>query len=131
VFLVAVVVACSLLVAAPVRAGDGDLYTWSSDGGFSRTFSLRGGQYKIYVNAHQRPALATRRTGCQFGGTFQQVSPKHEAVHLGPGAPLTTAIGYTIGPKLVTLDPGKYELFITTLTTCRWTFTLFSDPTGT
>lgn len=121
---------CIALAASPVRAADGDLYTWSSDGGFSRTFTLHGGQYKIYVNAHQRPVLTTQRTGCQFGGAFQQVTPKHESVHLGPGIPISTGIGYTIGPKLVNLDAGTYELFITTLTTCRWTFTIFSDPEG-
>lgn len=123
-------VALCASAALPVRAADGDLYTWSSNGGASHTFALHGGQYKIYINAHQTSILTTQRTGCQFGGTFEELSPKQEATHLGIGMPIRTAIGYTIGPKLVNLDAGTYRLFVTTLTSCKWTFTLFSDPEG-
>lgn len=99
--------------------------TYEGQMGLSQSFSLVGGQYTIYVNAHYATEW-TRRNNCVFGANLQRVAPTHESVEIGSAVPITGAIHFNLGPKPISLGAGLYELHVAAATNCHWRFTLVS-----
>ena len=102
--------------------------TYQSHAGASTSFSLIGGKYQIYVDAHYVPNFMNKGS-CAFAGNFQRVWPTHDSMELGPSiGRVTGAIHHSIGPKTFTLPAGRYALYIASLTDCHWRFTIVSEP---
>lgn len=112
-----------LVLVLPAAATES--VTYQGQAGFSQSFSLIGGQYTIYVNAHYVTEW-TRRNSCVFGANLQRVSPTHDAVEIGSAVPITGAIHFNLGPKPISLEAGRYALYVASATNCRWRFTLVS-----
>jgi len=106
----------------------GEAYTYQSQMGASTSFSLIGGKYQIYVDAHY-VANFRNKGSCAFAGNFQRVWPTHDSLELGPKiGRVTGAIHYNLGPAPLTLPAGRYALFVASMTDCHWRFTIVSDP---
>ena len=124
-------VATALVCVAVVMVGSiccsAESFTFQGESGTSKSFTLSGGQYSLYINAHFVPNGRTRTANsCVFNGNLQRVSPTQDSMHFGPEVPVTNPTHYKIGPAATNLPAGKYELFIASTTDCHWTFSLES-----
>jgi hypothetical protein len=121
-----VVALLAAFTAAPARAGEG--YIWTGSGPFSASFSLIGGQYLFYVDAHLPPAWAISglHDSCTFSGNFQRLWPTHETMQLGGGVRIYT-IPYRIDQASLTLSAGAYRFYVAPMTDCQWTLAVGSN----
>ncbi len=121
-----VVLTTFIVFLIPARAGEA--YTYQSHAGASTSFTLIGGKYHIYVDAHYVPNFLNKGS-CAFAGNLQRTWPTHDAMELGPKiGRVTGAIHYNIGPQTFDLPAGRYALYIAAFTDCHWRFTIVSEP---
>jgi len=123
--LASVTVLC--LFAMPIRAEQ--TLSFDGDGGFQKSFSLSGGEYKLFLTAkHPLRAYETPSKFCSFGGALEPVTATAERIPLG------TAVKLSLDDDspwkvdhLVTLPAGQYKLWISLQTDCEWSFSLAAN----
>jgi hypothetical protein len=123
-----------VIVAVMVSAGFArESRAFAGEGGLSRSFTLIGGKYDIYVYAKNpsRSTYSGARRSCVFGGNLQQVGSPNNAIPFGNGVTVGSVIGYKLGPETISLPAGTYSVFVATATNCAWHVTLqSSDDNG-
>lgn len=131
--LIRVGAAFGLMVGLTLPASARESHAFGGQGGFSRSFSLIGGNYNLYVYA-KNPSRSTNtgvKKNCVFGGNLQRVGASGGALSFGDGVTVGPTIGYTLGPRAISLPPGLYHVFIATATDCMWHATVESaDDNG-
>lgn len=114
-----------LIFATSAEAKEG--YAHRGNSGFADEFYLIGGKYTLFLFA-KRPIKgynAPETRSCVFGGALQRVWPNQEPpITLGSGVLVSTIVPHKLGPVELPLPPGRYRLFIATLTDCDWGFSL-------
>jgi hypothetical protein len=113
-----------LCFAVPALAGEG--YTYQGQYGFSSSFPLIGGQYSLYVNAHNFVNYNNTTGNCIFSASLQRVSPTKDSVQLGGSVPVTGPTPFTLGPKKIDLPAGRYMVYVASQSNCQWTVSLES-----
>ena len=107
-------------------------FSYEGEDGFKQSFSLSGGQYKLYVYARDPIAdfVPPGFEHCTFSGWVERVTPTYEKLQLGDAIQIS---GNDWTPwkidREVTLTAGRYTLSIPSTTDCRWTFDLESKAT--
>jgi len=100
---------------------------YEGEDGFKQSFSLSGGQYKLYVYARD-PIPGYLPPGyehCMFSGALERVSPTYENLPLGNANRISRNdwAPWRI-ERDVTLPAGRYTLTILSVTDCKWDFDL-------
>jgi len=113
------------LYVAPVAAQE--RISYEGEDGFQHSFSLAGGQYKLYVYARD-PIPGYLPPGydhCIFSGALERVSPTYERLALGNAIRISRNdwAPWKI-ERDVTLPAGRYTLSIPSANDCKWTFDL-------
>lgn len=118
-----------LLIILPAYTHAAESRTFQGESGFSTSFSLIGGQYSLYVNAHFAANYRTHSpNSCVFSGNLKRDWPNPDSQQFGGAAPITNPVHFTLGPLPVSLQAGQYSLYVASATDCHWTFSLESTP---
>jgi hypothetical protein len=121
----AVLIAVAIASSAPLPASAVEEHTYHGQGGFTGAFTVAGGQYSIYVDAHFLPNSRTHSPdSCIFVGDLKRVSPTQDSLRLGTEVPVRNPIHYKLGPAPLALPTGRYQLFVASMSDCEWTFSL-------
>jgi hypothetical protein len=131
--LVRVGVVLGLMMGLGVGASARESHAFAGTGGFSRSFTIVGGNYDIYIYAKSpsRSTYAGASKNCVFGGNLQRVGSKDDAMSFGNGVTVGPVIGYKLGPRQISLPAGVYAVYIASVTNCMWHATLQSaDDNG-
>ncbi len=111
-------------LAGPAHA---DNYSFEGDGGFQKSFPLIGGEYDLYVIAKYpiRGYYSAGSRSCSFAGMLERTSPTYDSWSLGTYISRSSddVIPWKID-QVLTLSAGQYELYITSVTDCKWIVTL-------
>lgn len=104
-----------------------DLISYEGEDGFRQSFTLSGGQYKLYVYARD-PILGELPPGfehCTFTGSLERMSPPHDSISLGRAVKISQKdwTPWRIDRE-IHLASGQYQLVVLSVTDCRWTFNL-------
>jgi len=114
-----------LLVAAEGQ----ERISYQGENGFKQSFSLSGGQYRLYVYARDPIAenLPAGFDKCVFGGSLERTSPTYESLPLGSSIRVSQSdwTPWKIDREM-TLTAGRYTLYVLSTTDCQWTFELDS-----
>jgi hypothetical protein len=126
-------IAFGFLVGLSAPASARESHTFGGEGGLSRSFTLIGGNYNLYVYAKSpsRSIYAGGSKSCVFGGNLQRVGGNNEGISFGNGVTVGPVIGYKLGPSPIALPPGVYRLYVASATNCMWHATIESaDDNG-
>ena len=118
-----------ILALARVPASAGEAVLYQGEGGFNKSFPLKGGLYSLYVHASFSRTYRTHSPdSCIFSGNLQRISPTRDSVQLGGAAPITATGAYSLGPMPVTLPTGTYAFYVASQVDCLWQLSL--EPAG-
>ena len=106
--------------------------SYSGDGGFDRSFNLVAGEYKLDLDV-RHPILGYVQPGfksCLFTGVLERVAPTHDKLSLGSAIELSAddLRPYWRLHDKVTLEEGRYTLYIAFSGDCKWDFSLTLLP---
>lgn len=108
-------------LATPVYA---DNYSFNGGGGFTRSISLVGGDYEVYLVAKIPAGIRY----CFFSGMLQQTSPANQKISLGSGMEVTDNVFPWKIDRVMFVPAGQYTFWVASQTDCWWTFTMVLKP---
>lgn len=114
------------LLCVAVSAFGGEGYTYQGQYGFTTSFPLIGGEYSLYVDAHNFVNYSNTTGSCVFSANLQRVSPTKDSVQFGGSVPVAGPTHFTLGPKKVDLPAGQYKVYVASQSSCQWTVSLES-----
>ena len=120
--------AFAILATFNIAALADEGHSFQGSAGFTASFYLIGGEYRLYVNASFPFSGSAFHRSCNFSGNFSRLSPTQDTLHIGGPAPISSGMAYTLDRTPVSLPAGLYRLHISPATDCRWKFWVTSTP---
>lgn len=125
--LVAAILAGIVVGLSVPQAWAQERFVYDGENGFKQSFTLAGGQYKLYVYA-QDPIPGYLPPGfehCVFSGSLERRSPSYESLPLGSVIKISQKdwTPWKIDREIY-LAAGQYTLSILSTTDCKWNFSL-------